>query len=775
MSFRNFDNRDRYYDREGNVLCGCLQFMIKDGTTVANIYDGDMVALANPQVTDILGRTKHQVFVDSDVLAYVYKYVGTGTLAEEEAAGIDTSDESKWSLQYTLESTFVDTRTIDGESAMGVPDIDALRALDVSEVPEVYHNKIVTLHGYYNCGDCEPVSYLWDGESTLADDNGSVIQPDGVLTGRWILVQPTEHCDSRHFGVFPQDSADVDIDQSTRITQLISYCNTRSIRPYFNGSQAYPYFIYNNVAYNSRNPIDVSNDTIFVDKGSNNRFYGEWNGNPYFQNANTQVNSKTVRHSWHFGSYGTGTVKYIVDSTWSPVFLSNIDVVFEVPPASNTQLTDCELSSNEKITREIVLQGMTIHTDWFADNYNWGSLSIYNCTILLQNCKDADTYVRLKNKQNEADYGDLGEQTVSNQTLLPNCIAENGAFSNVTLSGNSELHNISGTASISGSAYDLNFIDCWLYFSNTENVTLSNIQWRRGSFSCAATVQVLTTLSIYDADVNVPLYTPGAFVRMERCNIYAALNGKAVVCKDCHINAQITTTENEAIVNFNFDGCYFGPNGIHAISSSTPSTRVTGVWSNNFAETQHPIQINMTNIYTNDSAHQYTYSGNSGKFMQRYPVVSYTQSNFWRIQEVARSLTDAPVLVQTGLQIPLGINSPIYSGVWIPESWAPQLHFFSIGPAAARIRLTITFEFTNTTDLNDDMTPRVNKRGSVSADTMVLVSDPSTYTVTEFGNKILGNAFLGPKNITYPAEITTREPATWPTTNSAHITIERLL
>ena len=450
--FRNFDNRDRYYDRNGNPLCGCLQFVIKGGNTVAPIFDGNQVPLANPQLTDKLGRTDHQVFVNSDVIAYVYKYIGSGTLSDEEELGIDTSDIRKWELQYTIESVSLDTKDVDGASAMGVSDIDSLRGLDVSEVPVVDGSKTITLNGYYEAGDCEPVSYIWDSESTLNDDNGSVIAPDGVLTGRWILVQPTEHCDSRHFGVFPQDSVDADIDQSTRIGQLISYCNTKSIRPYFNGSVSYPYFIYTSVAYNSRNTIDVSNDTKFVDKGSGNRFYGEWGGNPYFVNANTQVNSKTVRHSWHFRSYGSDTVNYIVDSDWSPVLLNGITVEIEVSPAADSQLVDCDVVCNEKITHRIVMQNLTIKTDWFADDYDWADLSVYGCQILLQNCKDANTYVRLKNKQGEANYGDLGEQTVSDQTLAANCIAENGAFSNVTISGTAELHNISGTVLLMGSS-----------------------------------------------------------------------------------------------------------------------------------------------------------------------------------------------------------------------------------------------------------------------------------------------------------------------------------
>lgn len=559
MSFRNFDNRDRYYDLQGKPLAGCVQFMLKDGNTVAPIFDGDMVPLSNPQLTDILGRTVNQVFIDAEVISYMYKYVGRGTLAEEEALGIDTSDESKWSLQYTVESAAIDTRSIEGTSAAGVPDIDTLRELDVAEVPEIYGHKIVTLHGYYEAGDCEAVNYIWDNDSTLNDDNGSVIAPNNRLTGRWILVRPTEHCDSRHFGVFPQDSVDADIDHSTRITQLISYCNTCSIKPYFNGSQAYPYFIYNSIAYNSRNTIDVSDDTKFVDKGTGNRFYGEWNGNPYFVNANTKLNSKFVRHSWHIGSYDSdGTVQYIVDSTWSPVFLSNIEAVLEISPASSSQFNDCEMTSNEKITNSVVLENMTIHTDWFADNYNWGNLSMYNCNIILQNCKDANTYVLLKNKQNEADYGDLGEQTLSNTQLLPNAIAENAAFNNVTLVGDTELHNISGTVMLSGSAYNLNFVDCWLTITNSSQIVMDNIAWRRGSVTATAQIQPLTSLMLDNVEVNAPFYSIGVEAQMYGCSIRTTQHlFRDVQIIDCRIFSAIRQYPQYKMPSHGYDGYYW--------------------------------------------------------------------------------------------------------------------------------------------------------------------------------------------------------------------------
>lgn len=676
--FRNFDNRDRYYDRQGNPLCGCLQFMIKDGTTVAPIFDSDQVPLANPQLTDKLGRTDHQVFVNSDVIAYVYKYVGIGTLSDEEASGIDTSDESKWSLQYTIESVSIDTKAIDGTSAMGVSDVDSLRGLDVTEVPVVDGTKTITLNGYYEAGDCEPVSYVWDSESTLDDDNGSVIAPDGVLTGRWILVQPTEHCDSRHFGIFPQDSVDADIDHSTRITQLLSYCNTHSIKPYFNGSQSYPYFIYTSVAYNSRNTIDVSNDTKFVDKGTGNRFYGEWNGNPYFVNANTQVNSKTVRHSWHFGSYGSDTVKYIVDSDWSPVLLSDIAVELEVSPASGSQFNDCELSSNEKITRAVVLEDMTVHSDWFADDYDWAQLSIYNCKILLDNCKDANTYVRLKNKQQEANYGDLGEQTLSNVTLLPNCVAENAAFDNVALMGNAELHNISGTIRLNSSANILNFIDCWLTITNTADLAMTEVQWRRGmvSFNSSYKLQILSTLYLDNVEVYATFYTPGVCPEYVGCSIrQQQLNARDVKYVDCRIYANIVQyPELYTYIQTIGSGYYMGGEYINnkflgtAKIMLTPSggadysqnfIGVIGKYCNNFSDHNFVDDSNWNGIaFSSRHTSSLMYDGNCGgcpvKEIKYQRELTYT--NLWQPSDPA-SYRTVPSQCQNA------------TGLWIVNDW----------------------------------------------------------------------------------------------------------
>lgn len=620
--FHNFDNRDRYYDLQGKPLAGCVEFMLKDGNTVAPIFDMDQVPISNPQITDILGRTVHQVFIDTDVVAYMYKYVGTGTLAEEEALGIDTSDQSKWALQYTVESASIDTRSITGESAMDVSDMDALRGLDVQEVPEVYGHKIITLDGYYEAGDCEPMKYIWDSEATLNDDNGSVIASDGVLTGRWIMVQPTEHCDSRHFGIFPQDSADSNVDHSTRITQLLAYCNTKSIRPYFNGSVSYPYFIYTSVAYNSRNPIDVSNDTKFVDKGNNNKFYGQWNGNPYFVNAKTNVNSKVVRHSWHFRTYDEGTLTYIVDSDWSPVLLSNIQVELEIPPASGSQFDDCDIVSNEMFTENVVLENLEVHTDWFADDYNWAKLSLAGCTIRLQNCKDANTYILLKNKQLESDYGDLGEQTID-AVVLNGAIIEN-ANGKITISvhGDFEFHNVSLEIDVLNGADSINAVDSWLTINTAS--TVKSIQLRRGSLNGFGSLRIVQDSLLDNVDIGIPLDSSGSLLTISDSKIRAYVTGHDIVLTNNQVYATVEQTDLLGVVTVQCTGNMFhAVNNVaarHYIHPATANSIVNGVWMGNGSSynTVHWIRLDRTNIDPVDSNHAYTYAGNAEPYLARW-------------------------------------------------------------------------------------------------------------------------------------------------------------
>lgn len=596
--FRNFDNHDVYFDLKGNPLHGAIQVNLKDGTTPASIYDSDGMPIANPQLTDVYGKSAQQIFVNSDVRAYFYQYVGEGPMSAyvdsvnvDPSDDIDLSDESNWRLLYTVESAAIDERSITGESAAGVSTISALRAIDPYEVPVVDGNRVVTLYGYYEANDKEPVNYYFVEQSEQPDDNGAVIQPNDMRTGRWVMVQPTEHCDSRHYGVFPQDSASADIDHSTGIEQLISYCNFKSIRPYFNGSADYPYFLYTSLAVESLNPIDVSEGTKFVDKGQNNRFYGEWSGNPFFANNKTDVRCSTVKLSWNTRGH-QNVVDYIIDTASRPAILSGVNVIMAVSPASTTHLTNCTVESVHKITNSIVLNDMEVKESWFAEDYDWSGLSIYGCDIQLKNFEHADTYVRLKNKQNDPMYGDLGEQEVHDAIFLADAVAEN--FSGTaTCQGDAEIHNASATLTFTGPTPAFNAIDCWI--TVIPGQPFSSFALRRGRVVSASQIQVLNTARMENVDIDAELSILGGALDLSDCRINQAIS---------HVGDPVVETVRDCVFNAAIQ-----------IRGGGTDAKVNAKWIGNHGVVAEPIILDRTNLAANDSLHTYKYEGNTGTFI----------------------------------------------------------------------------------------------------------------------------------------------------------------
>lgn len=359
---RNFDNWNRYLDNDNKPLHGCVMFNVKDGNTVAPIYDSDGTPLDNPQITDEFGRTEHQVFVDVDVVAYFYKYIGTGNYNTIRSQDIDINDDTLWALQYTCENINDILAHITGDSAMCVATISALRNLDINTVPEVAGIKVITLLGYDEPGDKEPVNYIWYPSLTDNDDNGSIIQGPN-LTGRWVMVKPTEHCDSRHYGIFPRNTTNFASDTS-RLEQWITYCNSVNLRPYFSAKGDYKYYKYNNLSFTIP-VVDIAKDVTFLDNGSSNIWSTEFNGDPYFYNHNTKLNSKEVKTSW--GAYIYISPKHVIVDD-NDLFL-------------NTTLSYCEVDIDVACDKVCNFSNCTVNI-----NKSFNSISAFsNCIINSKN------------------------------------------------------------------------------------------------------------------------------------------------------------------------------------------------------------------------------------------------------------------------------------------------------------------------------------------------------------------------------------------------------
>lgn len=388
---RNYDQWSRYLDNQGNPLHGCVQFMVKDGTTVAPIYDSDGTALDNPQLTDIYGRTQHQVFIDEDCVAYFYKYIGNGIWSAQE--GIDTSDQTKWSIQYTIENQNTMSRTIESTGTYCVSTINDLRLLNIEDVPEINGIKVITLLGYNKLGDKEPINYYWDTESTDADNEGSIIKYEYEITGRWIMVQPTHHCDSRHFGIFPSNSYNT-TEQTYRLSNLFEYCNSKGISPFLDTNGDYVWYRYRSLNVTSNNPIIVSKGIKFYDE-NDSTIGGEWQGNPHFVQRNTNLIAKNVKTSWDAKSY-TGYENVIIDN-----------------------YTNQKNWQGAHIDTRMLIYGFNFDNCTFEENGNIGSDNKDSINNTFTNCK-----------LTERMFVTSGDYTVSLAGLCTNCQIDMDDFRN---------------------------------------------------------------------------------------------------------------------------------------------------------------------------------------------------------------------------------------------------------------------------------------------------------------------------------------------------------
>lgn len=623
--FRNFDVWNRYLDNDGHILRGAVQFNVIGGTTKADIFDEDKTVISNPQLTDIYGRTEHQVFVKNDVTAYFYKYVGNGDFTtvtanlSAEENGIDLSDETLWSLQYTVDSVAGAGDAVQINAPMAVPNMEALRSLDLELVPEVCGEKAVTLYGYFDMGDCEPVVYIWDESATDSDDNGSVIQSYESLTGRWVMVQPSDLCDSKHFGVFPYDSATIPVDQATRITQLVNYCNQKSIKPYFNGTNANHYFIYSYLSVTSRNPIVVSNGTMFVDNAAS-YFYGDWEGDPRFLNGNTKVSATVVKASWNFSDAITYKEVWL-DDTCSKTTFEDARVIVTVDTA-NKVFKHCELVSDGHLG-ENTFQDCVLRGSMFVG----GSITPTvddNCTIQPLDFVGRMPLWCVLRSQKHDPIVDVGMQTLdaSCTITLTGIWFKNALFDSFQYTSGASVGFEDCRGGIEITYADNTIVSCEDSELNISNVSTGEVgvglqpvfSIVGGSVNFTNTLTYLMGLVARDTSFQGPgvLVNGDAALNNVALNMPFTVRG-ALSLVNCQISTEILHYTVNQVASAKMVGCNL--NAYYRLVPAVANTTVSAVWSNNYSPIDSPILIDRTNVDPIDSHHTYTYANNSGGFL----------------------------------------------------------------------------------------------------------------------------------------------------------------
>ena len=632
---RNWDNWDSYLDNDGNLLHGKVRFCKQGTTENIIIKNSDGIPLANPILTDILGRTEYQVFLDTseDVSAYFYKYIGSGEMNQWPP---EDYDPSRWAIQY--ESTSVDPVAhidIEADGAIGVNTMADLRALDPDEVPSISGAKLVWLYGYYAAGDTSPVMYMWNPSSHESDDGGASIQASSIPgQGRWILVSRELHFDVRHFGIFPTDDIySTDTSYTSQIANCSAYLDKVGCDAWFpalKGDRSFYLFDGSNT-FSIKGDIYVSDDVRFQCKngttGTIISCHELHKRTKFLFTSEVHTGQATLRADWVNISWvggqvaGDARVGWVIDSNDFARTITGKEVKFIANGNRSLQLDNCQISSNHCITGDIVIMNSILKTEFFADDYDWSNLSSYNNTILLVNCKDANTYVLLKNKQGEADYGSLGEQELSNTTLLAGAIAENATFTNVTIQGACELHNVSGTVTVSGSGLELNAVDCWLTLLSS--AVASSVAIRRGSLGRNGdniTLQVLSNVFMDNVNIYVPMTTLGADTDIRNSEINGEVTATDIKLTNCQVRADVDQRDVDGVLTVACTGNMFHDGAQHYVHATTVATKVVGVWSHNGSsyDNKHWIRLDRTNLRYQDNAHEYTYAGNSEPYLSKW-------------------------------------------------------------------------------------------------------------------------------------------------------------
>lgn len=718
MSIRSWDNWNKYTDNDNNPLHGCIHFVVNEGNASAPIYDKDGTALNNPQLTDIYGRTQHQVFIEEDVIAYYYKYIGNGEWYTEQS--IDPSDTSKWQLQYTSNSELAINVHITSTSPYTVSNLSDLRSLDVDTVPFIDDTQIITLMGYNEFGDKEPINYIWDSSSTAMDDSGAVIASTGRLTGRWIMVTPTEHLDVRHYGVFPSNTHNMS-DQSVSIQSALTYANSRGLRLFFDVKhevQDYVYYKLSSITLNPIQQIDVSKGVVFLDSDLiiNSNQVNAFNTDPYFYNGDTTLYSNYAKSSWNikalFKSDNSVKGHYIIDDSTKSTNVIQLQgyIVDAEDDISGYTFNDCIIEGPGIITNSTFTKCVFNNVNTISDNCSFASCKLSELIFkdspvisTVSNCiadiTNFTTKIQLWYSIHYAmgtanlDFNNVPvptsfaiipldkDRTYSNfmgsaDTDNPNVFAENANVHNF------RFVNCQGNIKLSGNADNTYIFDnCSLNvtFTNTNNtftivVRNSDITFNDDllNTTISAVSSTLTLNSNYTAiTVQDTILKSTNNLNVDKFSGYNSIIDQIITVaqstfKDCQINKALYAIEYRDSGNYYidcfFDNCVF--NNQLNISSSNADTIVRGTWTNNIGNVASPIVIDRTNLASADSSHTYVYSNNSGTFVP---------SNEVTVLDSIDIITD--LTSYTGNEI----YARMYDGDGAPNTqWSQRGHLYTV-------------------------------------------------------------------------------------------------
>ena len=663
-----------YLDNLGAPLVGRARFYNLDGEPSV-VYARDnatdqFIPNGTSVFTNSSGQLEPQVFLDDhDYLIVFDKYIGHGTMSEDD-------EQESWEEQGSA---------VDRYNTLGIVlEGDSLRAIstiaELRQTAGIDDGEVVTLLGYEAAGDKPAINYIWQANNADPDDGGSTI--GSAPRGRWVMLDVPSPMDVRHFGAFPTASMVVNAPQRNKVQLANDYAHSRSLGLYFPASDTACYY---DITSLTLYDVDCNPGArVFAYSSSTDtRIVGIrkiYCASGTYGNGRITLVDDEVRTSWEGDSdvvLLSPTRKLVVDSQIRKPDPLYEDIEVEILTYSRMTIDHCIVNSNGRITGPMTIRNCELHTSWFSEGYDFvEDLRTDSNTILLQNCDTAQNYVILKNKQEEADYGDLGEQQIHDIDLLPGCIAENASFLHVILEGDSELHNVSGSCKVHGSC---NWVDCWMELENDSYTSphdyeglVPRFSLNRGTVTSKAgsALPLVDELVASQATIATQMMVHSS-LRLDNCEVYNLVTHEVLYGN---------TMVEEYVTNCRFlQGSTDG--GRISVVPRTQGSVVKAVWVDNYSDVQNPLTINRTALVADDSAHDYVYRGNTGTFIKDRQTVKYTgvviktatASDYWATAERQLLFYDSDfgnVFWRNSLQLGTGQS---YSIPW------DELEVFTVG------------------------------------------------------------------------------------------------
>ena len=611
-----------YLDNLGAPLVGRARFFNMDGSE-AVVYSLDnatnqYISIGSSVFTNSSGQLVPQVFLaDHDYIVVFDKYIGAGTMAEDD-------DPESWAEQGSAVDRYNTVGIVlDGDSTRAINSISDLRQ---TVAVDEDGGEVVMLLGYNEQGDKPVVFYRWNDSSTEVDNGGSVIKVAGVQTGRWELTECPEYLDVRHFGAFPLQGAVADTSQRYAIQQAGLYAHSNGCGLYFNSTDV---AIFYDISGLTLHDVDANpNVRLFAIQGLDAELDGivsvHLGGNTL---GTITLRNPVVRTSWE-GEYNYAvlapTETLVIDSSLRTANRnwSGIDVNIETYPGL-VFLQGCRITSNKAITGAISIRGCELHTSWFSDDYSWTNLISADNTILLENCKDAATYIILKNKQSEPDYGDLN----------------GGVLTDVDILGDSFMSNCSGSVNLTEGDKSYRFEDVSLTLNGLDTILTtsihaiySNIDIGGGTGGMqslkmnggvlSGTSLAVTSAELREVDINCSVTSTNPYGSdiLEDCIVRSLMNFVNVSIIGCDVRSRIAQKGNQGVIKVKCLRNHFTVYGEHLIYSETANAIVQGEWVGNSCDRtdKHWILVDRTNLDLVDTHHSYSYVGNEQPYIDKH-------------------------------------------------------------------------------------------------------------------------------------------------------------